>query len=325
MSMEGQTLQARNERKRMISNLFYSYYSVILLIVMVIVFSILAPNFGTANNFVVILRQTVIVAVVTLGMTFAITAGQIDLSVGGIIALGSMVAALALKAGLGIVVSSLLAILTGAVFGLINGVLIAKAKMPAFLVTLGTASIASGIAMTITKQRPVPLYDPKFALIWGNYQVGPIPMLVIWWLLAFAACYYVYQFTPFGNYVRAVGGNRTAAKYTGINTTKIIIIVMVISGILAGLCALLMTSRVNQGRSDVGADAAMDAITATVLGGTSFAGGKGSIPTAMVGALVMSVLTNALVILGVPTTVQAIIKGVIILIAVAVSDNNKKS
>ena len=228
MSMEGENLQTRNERRRMISNLFYSYYSVILLIIMVIVFSILAPNFGTANNFVVILRQTVIVAVVTLGMTFAITAGQIDLSVGGIIALGSMVAALALKAGMGIFVSSLLAVFTGAVFGLINGVLIAKAKMPAFLVTLGTASIASGIAMTITKQRPVPLYNPKFALIWGNFEVGRIPMLVIWWLLAFAICYYVYQFTPFGNYVRAVGGNRTAAKYTGINTDKIIIIVMVI-------------------------------------------------------------------------------------------------
>lgn len=316
---------ALNERSQKIKNLFYSYYSVLLLIVMVIGFSIVSPNFGTIDNYIVILRQTVIVAVVTLGMTFAITCGQIDLSVGGIIALGSMVAALVLKAGYGLFLSSISAIVVGMLFGLLNGILIAKAKMPAFLVTLGTSSIASGIAMTLTNQRPVPLLDPRFAKFWGNYMVGPIPMLVIWCLLAFCVCYYLYQFTPFGNYVRAVGNNQTAAKYTGINTTRIIIIVMIISGILAGICALLMTSRVNQGRCDVGSSSAMDAITATVLGGTSFAGGKGSIPTAMVGALVMSVLSNALVILGVPSTVQTIIKGGIILIAVAVSDNNKKN
>ncbi len=321
--VDEKTMQIKNSRRRKMKNIFFSYYSVILLVLMVLVFSISTPNFGTADNYVVILRQTVIVAVVTLGMTFAITAGQIDLSVGGVVALGSMVAALALKAGFGIFLSSIFAITTGGIFGLLNGLLIAKAKMPAFLVTLGTASIASGIALTLTHQRPVTLYDQRFTQVWGNYEIGPIPMLVVWWGIAFLICYYLYQFTPFGNYVRAVGGNRTAARFSGINTESIVIIVMTISGLLAGLCALLMTSRVNQGRPDVGADLAMDAITATVLGGTAFAGGKGSIPIAMIGALVLSVLTNALVIMGVPTTTQAIIKGVIILIAVAVSDKNK--
>ena len=304
-------------------NIFVSYYSVVVLVVLVAVFSALSPNFGTAENFVVILRQTVIVAVVTLGMTFAITAGQIDLSVGGIIALGSVVAALTLKAGYGLVISSLSAIVVGGIFGLINGVLVAHLKMPAFLVTLGTSSIASGMAMTLTNQRPVTLYDPRFVKIWGNFEIGPIPMLVVWWFFSFVLCYYIYQHTAFGNRVRATGGNPVAARYSGIDTKKVIIQVMVISGLLAGLCALLMTSRVNQGRPDVGGDAAMDAITATVLGGTAFSGGRGSIPMAMMGALVLSVLTNALVIMGVPTTIQAIIKGAIILIAVAVSDKKQ--
>jgi ribose transport system permease protein len=288
-----------------------------------VVFSVTTTNFGTLDNFMVILRQTVLVGVATIGMTFVITSGQIDLSIGGVVALGSMTASLALKAGAGLFLSSLLAIVVGIGFGYANGLLIAKVRMPSFLVTLGTSSIAYGIAQTITNQRPVTLFDPNFVLVWGNYMVGPVPMLVIWGLVAFGICYFIYQFTPFGNHIRAVGGNSTAARYSGINTKKVVTLVMLISGVLAGLCALLMSARVNQGRPDVGSTLAMDAITATVLGGTPFSGGNGSLPRAMIGALVLSVLTNALVILGVQTTVQSIIKGVIILIAVAVSDKGR--
>ena len=302
---------------------FYANYSVFLLIALIVVFAFTTPNFATLDNFMVILRQTVLVGVATIGMTFVITSGQIDLSVGGVVALGSMAAALALKAGSGILLASLFAVAIGVGFGFANGLLVARIRMPSFLVTLGTSSIAYGLAQTITSQRPVTLLDPNFVLIWGNFMVGPVPMLVLWGAAAFSVFYFIYQFTPFGNYIRAVGGNSTAAQYSGIDTKKIIITVMVISGVLAGLCALLMSARVNQGRPDVGTMLAMDAITATVLGGTPFSGGKGSLPRAMIGALVLSVLTNALIIMGVQTTVQSIVKGVIILVAVAVSDKGR--
>lgn len=300
-------------------------FMLVVFILLIIAFSIIEPKFRTWQNFLVIGRQVAVIAILGFGLTFCITAGEIDFSVGAMTALSGMMAGLIMnKTELGIWVAAAAAIATGIVCGLINGLLVTKMKLPSFLVTLGTTSIYSGIATTVTSQKALVLYSKEFGNIWGNGSLLGIPTLLWWMVLAGAVSYFFYHHAPFGSKVKALGGNRTAALFSGINTNRVVNKVMTVSGLMSGLCGLLMIARLSQARPDVGGDYAMDAIAAVVLGGTAFNGGSGSIPMTAIGSLILISVTNALMIMGIPTTVQSIIKGIIIVIAVAMSTRTKK-
>lgn len=310
------------KKKNTVGSLIRNWFVLIVLLILVIIFSLLNDKFSTLENFMVIGRQTAVVALLAFGMTFVITTAEIDLSVGSIVGLVGMVSTLALLNGAGIFLSSLAGVATGTLFGLFNGIITAKLKIPSFLVTLGTLGIARGIALTLTNTITVVLYNKQFAKFWGSGDVFGIPTSILWVIFFLLLSVFVYNYTPFGNYVRATGGNRIAAKYTGINTDKITIAVFAISGFLSGVAGLMMVARINSGRPEVGADFNLDAVTAVILGGTRLFGGKGSIVNSLIGALIIGVITNALVILGIQSNIQMIIKGAIVIAAVSISDKN---
>ena len=289
----------------------------IALLLMVLAFSVLSKNFFTLSNIEVIFRQVAILVVLSFGMTFVISTGGIDLSIGSTVALVGVLTAFSIKAGFGVLPSSLVGILTGTVIGLANGIIIAKVNIPPFLVTLGMMSIVRGFAMVITQTFPVPLLSKRFGKVWSNGMAGPVPTIVLWAVLLLIITQILYCNTPFGNYVKAVGGNETAAKYAGVNVDQIKISVYALNGLIAGIAGCMMVARMNTARCDVGADLSMDAITATVLGGTSMFGGKGSIIFTGVGALILTVLSNGLVMMGVDSNIQTILKGIIVILAVS--------
>lgn len=306
--------------KEEIVQLWRSAFVYIVLVALIIIFSLINEKFFSLENFFVIGRQTAITAVVAFGMTFVITTAQIDLSVGSIVGVVVMVATLTLEAGFGPVMATLVGLLVGSFFGLANGVVTTKLHIPSFLVTLGTLGIARGVAMTVTNNQTVVVYDQNFTRFWGAGDLVGIPISILWTLLFFVIALGLYNFTPFGNYVRATGGNVVAAEFSGINTDRIIIKAFLISGFLSAISGLMMVSRINAGRPEVGADLALDSITAVILGGTSLFGGKGSIVKTLVGALMITMITNALIIFGFQINVQMIVKGLIVIAAVSISE-----
>jgi ribose transport system permease protein len=301
---------------------FQNGFIIVGFILVVLVFSILSPTFRTMSNILVILRQVCILAVVAYGMTFIITAAHIDLSIGAAVAMTSLVAAQAITAGFGVGIAVALTLLTGLFIGFVNGVIVAKLRIPSFLATLGMMGIVRGAALAWTKTRPVPLIDAFFSQLFNNAEIAGIPVLVFWMLGALAACVFLYNFTPLGNYVKAIGGNSKAAQYSGVSVPKITVTIFVVSGFLCGLGGLLQLARMKTARPDA-ADIAMDAITAVILGGTSLSGGKGSMAFTLVGALLLITITNGLVILGVDSNIQQMIKGAIVILAVALGGKNE--
>jgi ribose/xylose/arabinose/galactoside ABC-type transport system permease subunit len=292
-----------------------------ILVILIITFTLLSDKFFQFENFASIGRQTAMVSLIAFGGTFVITTGNIDLSVGSIVGLVGVISAMTLRAGFGVIGSSLSGLAAGTLIGLINGLLTAKVGIPAFLVTLGTMQIARGIALTVTNTRAIIIINNTFTRIWGAGAIVGIPTSIFWTCLFFLICFWLYHYTYFGNYVKAVGGNKTAAKYSGINTDKITIMVFVIAGFLASVAGLLMAARLKGGRPEVGGGMELDAVAAVILGGTALAGGKGKMLNTLVGSLIMGVIINGLIILGVQSNIQQIIKGAIIIAAVSL---NKK-
>lgn len=285
-------------------------------IVLVIGFSFASPEFLSTSNMLNIGRQTAIVSVIAFAMTFVLTAGEIDLSIGSVMAVSSLMASLMLREGSHWLTASLAGLCMGLIFGLFNGVLTTRAKIPSFLVTLGSMGIARGVALTLTDASTIAFINDDFARIWGAGDIGMVPTIVIWVAIIFVIAYFFYNHTIFGRYVQATGGNLTAARYSGINTDRIKLLMLMMSGLAAGLAGLLITARLYSGRPYVGQGLELDVIAAVILGGTSLFGGRGTIVGTLVGALLIGVVNNGLVLLGIATSVQMIIKGAIIIAAV---------
>lgn len=289
-------------------------------LIILIFFSVILSNKGflTSDNLMNILRQTAMVSVMAVGMTFTITAGEIDLSIGATVALSALVTALLLKTqSIFVAVTASLAI--GLVVGLINGIITTKVRIPAFLVTLGTQSIVSGIARTITNLQAVPITNANFNFIFGSGDIGPISTLFIWTVLIAIIGFILLSKTPFGRAVTATGGNRSAARYSGVRTDNIRIAVLVISGIAAALAGILYAGRLNGARYTLGEADLLTVIAAVVIGGTAFSGGKGSIIGSIIGSIVMGMLNNGLLLMGLSVSEQMIARGIIIVIAVSLS------
>lgn len=274
-------------------------------------------GFLSANNLLNIARQTAMISIMAVAMTFVIATAEIDLSVGSIAALSSLTAALAIKSGFGLLGGVVAGLGTGALIGLINGLLVTKVAIPSFLVTLGMMGIAKGLAMWLTNTAPVPILNKTYNFIFGSGDIGPVPVLLIWTLVIAVIGHIVLRKTAFGRQTLATGGNESAARFTGVNTAKIKLLVLVGSGLLAGLAGMLYAGRLHAGRFTLGEGDELSVIAAVILGGTSLFGGMGTVIGTVFGSLMIGMINNGLIIMGLDVSQQMVVKGLIIILAVA--------
>ncbi len=296
----------------------YALYAAFLLLILA--FALLSPVFFTQGNFANIGRQTALVSIMAVGMTMVIVTGEIDLSVGSTLALAGMIAALAMQVENFWVVGALAGLGMGALVGLVNGVLTTRLLIPSFIVTLGTLGVCRGIAMVITGTAPVLISNRSFADIFGQGYLFGIPAPICLTILTLAFGIYLLHLTKFGRKLYAVGGNPTAARYSGINVANVKTIAFILTGIGAGLAALVLAAYGEAARPDSGVGLELDVIAAVILGGTSLFGGRGTIIGTLIGSLIIGILNNGLVLIGVDSSWQIAIKGAIIIFAVAFSE-----
>jgi ribose/xylose/arabinose/galactoside ABC-type transport system permease subunit len=289
------------------------------LAVLIGLFAILSPVFLTSDNFQNIGRQTAVVSILAVGMTLVIIAGQIDLSVGSLVALTGMIGALTMEhaSGGGMWLGVAAALAAGGALGLVNGLLTARLAIPSFLVTLGMLQIARGIALMVTGTAPVLIPDTNYATTFGDGTYFGIPAPIVWTAVAVFGGYLILARSVFGQRIFATGGNSVAARFSGVRTKRVTVAVFVISGLCAGLAGVVTTARFHAARPDIGAGLELDAIAAVILGGTSLFGGKGTIAGTIVGSLIIGVVNNGLNLMGVSSALQLAIKGAIIIGAVA--------
>jgi len=300
---------------------------IIFLVVLSLFAIFIGGSFFSLNNILNIIRQTAVVSMIAVTMTFVIAIGEIDLSVGSTIGL---MAALVLQSTDNIPLAILAALAVGLVVGLINGLLIVALNLPSFLVTLGMQMVLVGTSMWITNTTAIPIGNTTFTFIFGGGSIGKLPLLLLWVLITGAVGYIVLNRTPYGKKVLAVGGNATSARYSGINVKKIVVYVFVYSSLMAALGGMLYAGRMSSGRYTFGDGLELDAIASVILGGTSMAGGNGSIVGAIIGSLLIGTINNGLMFFGLSTAQQTVAKGAIIILSVALSalvslrDNNNK-
>ena len=299
------------------------YFIVIIFIALVVVLGLLNHNFLSGGNIVNILKQTSIVGILSFGMMFVIICGGFDMSVGSIIAFTGILAALLGQGNLPLVVPFIVACLAGLGVGLINGVGVAVGNLPPFIMTLGTMTAVRGLALLTSNGKPITGISEAYKKVTSISLFGKIPMLAVFFIIVIAVCSFVLAKTVFGRRVFSCGGNLQAARVAGINTTFIRIAVFAISGFLAGLCGFLMTSRVTIGQPTAAEGYEMDAITACVIGGVSMSGGVGKCWGVVVGALLITVISNGLDVLGVSSHWQKVVKGIIIVVAVLIDVKSK--
>lgn len=299
------------------------FKSAIGLIILVIVLSFLSEYFFTINNLLNVIRQVSIIAIMAFGMTFVILTGGIDLSVGSLLAVSAAITAgLIIKADIFYLLVIPIGMLVGILLGGFSGVMVAKANMPAFIVTLGMMTIARGLTLIYTDGRPISGFSENFRFI-GAGHIGGIPVPVIIMLIILIICYIILKKTPFGRYVYAIGGNEEAAKLSGINVDRIKIAVYALSGLLSAISGIILSSRLNSAQPTAGSGYELYAIATVVLGGTSLSGGQGGVIGTIIGALIIGVLNNGLNLLNVSSFYQQVAKGAVILIAVYIDRRSK--
>lgn len=299
---------------------------IIVLIVLVILLSLLSPNFLTVDNLMNVLRQVSINGMIAAGLTLVILTGGIDLSVGSILAFSGAIMSMLMKTGINFYLALLVGFAIGLLFGFINGVIITKAGVQPFIGTLVTMMFLRGGTLVLTQGKPIAVAREGVSGLFrwlGRGSVVGIPVPIIITIVLYLFLYYVLTQTKFGRHLYAVGGNEKAAKLSGINTTKTKTMSYIISGITAFLAGVVVTSRLSSAQPTAGEGYEMDAIAAVVLGGTSMAGGIGSIVGTFIGVLIIGVLNNALNLMNVQSYYQQIAKAIIILIAVLL-DRKKK-
>jgi len=288
------------------------------LVLLCAVLWILTPHFLTVSNLLNIVQQTSINAIVAAGMTFVIISGGIDLSVGSIVALSGVVLGTVLQMNQPPLVTPLLAALAvGMGCGLLNGVLVSFGRLPPFIVTLGMMSIARGAALVFTEGRPVSGFEDGFRWI-ATGSIGFVPAPVIIMLIVYALAHFVLTRTTFGRYVYAIGGNEEATRLSGVAVRFHKTAVYGVAGLMSAVAAVVLTARLNSAQPIAGMMYELDAIAATVIGGTSLLGGEGSLGGTLIGALIMGVLRNGLNLLGVSSFLQQIVIGGVIVGAVLV-------
>ncbi len=295
-------------------------------VIIMVILMILSPNaFARPANLINILKQASINGILATGMMYVIISGGIDLSVGSIVALSGVIAASFAHPGeYPLIVPIVLAIVTGALVGFLNGVGVAYGNIPPFIVTLGTMTIVRGIALIAANGQPVFNVTKEFERLAGGFVFGVIPNLVVYFIVITLILAFILTRTVFGRRVYAIGGNETAAQVSGINVERIKVAVYTLCGFLAGIAGILLASRIISGNPTSGQAYELDAIAAVIIGGVSMSGGAGKWYGTVIGALLIAVISNGLDILNVSSHFQLIIKGLIIIIAVLIDIKGKR-
>jgi len=297
------------------------YLPVLALVVLCLMFSILQPMFPTFSNAMIVLQQTVVLLCAAFGMTFVIVGGSIDLSVGSILAVAALATAIASKS-MG-VFAFVPALLVGALCGAVNGLIFVKGKVPSFIVTLGTMTTLRGVVLFFTKGAPVEISDDAFLDVFAGRLFG-VPTAAFMALAAGIVGYIIYTKTVFGREVRAIGGGEKVARLSGMKVESVKIRMFILLGLLCGLAGMLQAGRVMAATAQLGQGFEMDVIASVVLGGTPMTGGYGSMLGTVLGAFIISVLSNGMNMCGVDPYLQEIVKGIVMILAVFVTIDRKK-
>ncbi len=294
------------------------------LVFFVALLSVLSPQFLSASNISNILRQVSVYAVMAVGMTFVIITGGIDLSQGSLLPIVCIAVSVVLKNGEGSMILAILAgLLAGALSGFVNGVMIAYISIPPFIMTLGMMNALRGAALLITDAASVETKYAPFRFI-GTGSFLSIPLSVYIFVIVAIIGYIILSRTAMGRYIYAIGSNKEAARLSGVNTKRTLIFVYMVSGICVAIGAILYIARLGAAQPIAGQSYEMESVAATIIGGTSIMGGEGGVIGSILGAIVMSVIKNGMVLLGVSTYWQQIVLGIIIVIAVVMDLMRKK-
>lgn len=296
-------------------------FPLLVLAALCVVFASLSPRFLTVGNGLIVLQQGTVLMVAALGMTFIIMAGSIDLSVGSIVAMAALTAA-SLSAELG-AAAILPATFVGVLAGLINGTIIAKGKVPSFIVTMGTMVIYRGIVLWFTRGAPVSISDDSFLIAYADRSWG-IPHSVLIGMALAALAFVILRYTVFGREVRAIGGGERVATLTGIRVARVKILMYGLLGLLCGVAGLLQSARAMAATAQLGEGLELDVIAAVVVGGTPLTGGVGSIQGTILGVLIITILSNGMNMIGVDPYLQNIIKGAVLVAAVFITIDRSK-
>lgn len=291
---------------------------VIILVLMGSILSIINQYFFTLYNIFNILLSVTVIGISAVGMTVVIVSGGLDLSTEAVIGCTGVIIGLLNQQGLPLVISILVGLLLGPTVGFINGILIAKAKINAVIVTLATMYLVRGFGLLLTRATTVPIRRSDFGFIGRGHIFGGIPIAIIYLVFAYLIFYFILNNTPFGRNIYAVGGNPVASKLAGINVDRYRIIIYVISGFLGAISGLLFSSITGAGLPYGASGYILTIIAAVILGGTSLAGGIGRVQGTLLGVLIIGILGNGLVLLGLQTYWQMVVTGIVLIVAVAV-------
>jgi ribose transport system permease protein len=308
-------------RKFSVFDIVIKYRTIFILLLLVAVFTIINNIFIHPTNLLNMLKRMSYVAITAFGMTFVITLGGLDLSVGGTAAIVGVSLALILGMGVPLVIAILLCLIIAMILGSINGVIVVKGKIEPFLVTLATMNIYRGVALVFTGGRPVPIVSEFFVQMFGNgllFNVIPAPILIM--AVFFGATWLLFRKTKYGFYIRAIGGNLEAARVAGMNVNLIRFSTYIINAVFAFMAGLILAALMSSGLPAIAADLPLDAISAVILGGTAISGGYGNVFGTLGGALIMAILASGMSLLGAQYPVQILVKGLVIIVAVLIDN-----
>ncbi len=322
MTVKNESIQTRSPWKKFVKS--SSFNILIILVAMVVLLSIISPPFRSITNLLSVIKLFVPIAIAGIGVCMVIITGGIDLSLGSVYGLAGVITALGMSQfGMSSFVSIVMGLAVAAGVGLANGALIEKINLPPFIATLATMSIARGLCYIITQGYPISNLNESFLFL-GQGSIFQIPT-AIWCMVVVAILFSIFlNKTVTGRRIYAVGGNEEATRISGVNTSRIKILVYTLSGVLAGLAGIITASKLGIGQPTSGTGFELDAIAAVAIGGASLSGGSGTVTGTIIGAAIMGVLRNALVLLSVDAYWQQFIIGFVILFAVAADQISKK-
>jgi ribose transport system permease protein len=305
----------------------WTNYVVYIGFVLVFVFFAITQTsyFLTSTNLTNIVVQAAPITIMAIGTVFMLSLGEIDLSIGSIVALSALSAALILESTQQWWIGALAGLATGAIVGFVNGVFVTYVRLPSFLVTLATMGLVTGIARQLTNLQSVPVHDNIFVWIFGGGKLLSVSILIWWTVVIVLVGWHLLSQRRFGAHVLAIGNSVNAARVSGIILNRVKMTVFIISGTAAGLAGILYDGRLGGARYSLGDADLMSVLAAVIIGGTALMGGKGSIIGALVGSLLMSMINNGLILAGLNVSQQMIVRGIIILVAVSLSLRGKKS
>jgi ribose transport system permease protein len=317
--MQDTTEGAASHKRFSILDIIIKYRTILILLLLAAVFTSLDRIFMHPTNILNMLKRMSYVAITAFGMTFVITLGGLDLSVGGTAAITGVTLALMLGMGIPLPFAILLCLVIALILGGINGVVVVKGRIEPFLVTLATMNIYRGFALVLTGGRPVPIVSDIFVQMFGNgliFNVLPVPILIM--AVFFVATWFLYRKTKYGFYIRAIGGNLEAAVVAGMNVGVVKISTYMINAMYAYMTGLILAALMSSGLPAIAVDLPLDAISAVILGGTAISGGQGNVVGTLGGALIMAILASGMSLLGAQYPVQILVKGIVIIFAMLI-------